>query len=326
MSILFVGALAPEFINGRLVTTPSAAFDAAYAPGAQCILNGDIATRAVGTLLATASTDVWLHTEIYMTERPIYNGDQDFLGLYTAAGVRLCALSGSYAGGGAKLWLKVLAGTSGYANTDIYALLPVGVRFTLDLHYKLNAGVATCSMFINGLLAVSISAATSVTDGAATVRFGNQLTTSPIYYSEIIVTGGGESTIGWRLSSMAALANGALSEWTGNFADLGDADTATGVWTDQVNKRITGTFAAYAGAANPMGVRALVQVGRFVENASGLTLQGILYDTAPRETFTQNYKDTSRIITVWDNNPVTAAPWQTSAFTGFQGGFKSLAA
>lgn len=326
MSILFVGALAPEFINGRLVTTPAAAFDANYAPGALSILSGDNVTRAVATLLSTSDLDTWVHFRYYQTERQMFNGDSDLIGLYSLAGDRLCALSGTYAGGGLGFQFKALSGISGYVAADIKTLIPVGVACTIDMHCVRSGGTITASLYIDGLLAVTLTASTTVTSGAATVRYGNQLTTSPAYFSEMIVTGEGECTIGWRLSSMLASSDGSVTQWTGSFADLATADTATGIWTDAINKVHTGYFMVYNGATNPLGIRALVQVGRFTENTSGMTLQGVLYDTAVRTAYTQNYTDASRVITIWDNNPVSAAPWQVTDFDDFQGGLKSLAA
>lgn len=326
MSILFVGALAPEFVNGTLTTAVPEAYDAAYAPGALAMPVGDNITRMTASLLAVGATDCWMHFNYYQSQRQISGGNSDLVGLYGLSGRQMLALSGSYAGGGVTIRLEL--GAAG-ASADAMALIPLNKLCTIDLHYTSDGTKETGELYIDGLLALSVTLPSTFNTGCYSIQFGSQLTTSPAYFSEFIVTGGGESTLGWRLASMLANSDGHLTEWNGDFANLATVDTTTGIYTDQPNKRHTGLFSAYNGAANPLGIRALVQVGRYIESNSGLTLQGMMYDIAgasPITTFDANFTDGSRVITVWDTNPVTAVDWVPADFTNFEGGFKSLVA
>lgn len=325
MSILFVGSMAEEFVNGNLVTTNAAAFDADYTFGALAVATGDNVLRMVGSAIGTATDDIWLHCIYYQTARQANASDRYLINVKSSAGASMFGIWDTLAtSASTKLSCQNTNGT------NVYSLLPIGKLVALDFHYTYNAaaGSASVQLYIDGLLAATTTDTTASSMSVSTIELGSLITASPAYFTEVMLTSA-ETTIGWRLSSMTASAAGSLSEWTGAFGDLADGDTATGIWTDQPNKRHTGVFSAYAGAANPLGVRALVQVGRFIENDSGLTLQGMLYRTASSlayATYDANVVDTSRVITVWDTNPHTATDWTVDDFANFEGGFKSLAA
>lgn len=333
MSIIFAGALAPEFANGNLITDVVEAFDPNYAPGALAVTAGDNVTRMVGTPMHTGATDVWVHFNYYQTERQQSSTNLPLIGLYGTDGSFMGGIAGINIGTPVDIAsVKLTCGNELAFNTggtSVYSLLPINKLVSLDLHYTADGVNEKIVLYSGGLVIAEHMLASSRVAGIGTIRLGSLLSTSPAYFSEIIVTAAGEQSLGWRLSSMMADADGHLTEWEGTFADLATVDTATGIHTDKPNKRHTGLFEAYNGATNPLGIRALVQVGRYIESESGLTVVGMLYDianTTPILTYGESYTDEARSITVWDVNPVTAEDWQPAEFVNFEGGFKSLVA
>lgn len=331
MSILYVGALAQEIANGTLSST-AGTYDADYAPGNLNVPVGNNTLRMVATPIQSEAADIWFHCNWYIsaTQNAANNNGYgwDLITALDTNGVQMFAI-GDHGGfeNGTYFMLRPTAGETGVVS--IANVTPVAKLVALDLHWIYAGGVTTLTMYIDGLKVATATGTRESTAPLGSVQFGNMTTTGYVSYSEVIMTGGGESTLGWRLSSMLAAGDGAVTEWHGTFSDLATADTTTGIWTDQANKHHIGTFAAYNGASNPLGIRALVQFGRFIENSSGLTLQGSLYNTAGQmmyDTYTQNFVDEARVLTVWDKNPTTGNYWRPSEFTGFQGGFKSLAA
>lgn len=333
MSIIFPGALAPEFSNGNLITNVAGSFDPNYAPGALAITPGDNITRMVATPMQVGATDVWLHFNYYQTERQQASTNLPMVGLFGTNGASLAGIYGNnMSASGVTPSVLLMCGKEPgrtISGTDLYSLLPINKLVTLDLHYKADGVNEHVTLYSGGLVLAEYNWSSSRKVGLGSIQFGSLLTSSPAYFSEIICTTAGEKTLGWRLSSMLASADGHLTEWEGQFADLATVDTTTGIHTDQPNKRHTGLFTPYNGAANPLGIRALVQVGRYIESESGLTVQGMLYDIAntnPITTFGESYTDTARSITVWDVNPVTGLEWEPAEFPNFEGGFKSLVA
>lgn len=338
MAIGFVGALAQEIANGTLGTT-AGLYDPVYAPGYLYVPAGDNTLHMVASPVQQEASDIWLHFNMYLTTMQsagnTTSSGWNLVRAKDAAGIVMFAIGDNQipSFGVTNLRLVADAIPSNQVipkhSTDIYNVVPIKKLVAVDLHWTCDGSVTKIDMYIDGLLIAEASGARTSTSPLATIEFGNMTTTGFAAYSEIIMTTGGESTLGWRLSSMLVAGDGAVAQWHGSFADLATADTTAGIWTDQANKHHIGTFAAYNGASNPLGIRALVQFGRFIENSSGLTVQGSVYNTAGPimyDTYSQNFVDEARVLTVWDKNPTTGKDWRPSEFTGFQGGFKSLAA
>lgn len=340
MAIGFVGALAQEIANGTLGTA-AGLYDPGYAPGYLYVPAGDNTLHMVASPVKEEASDIWLHFNMYLTTQQSANNSYTSNPSYSlvrakdANGVVMFAVGDNQipSFGATNLRLVSCAVTSTSVvttyTTDIYNVVPIKKLVDVDLHWTHTGNATNIDMYIDGLLIAEAKGVRTSTSPLATIEFGNMTTDGFAAYSEIIMTTGGESTLGWRLSSMLAAGDGAVTQWHGSFADLATADTTTGIWTAQANKHHIGTFAAYNGASNQLGIRALVQFGRYIQNQSGLTLQGSLYATAGPvmyDTYSQNFVDEARVLTVWDKNPTTGNDWRPSEFTAFQGGFKSLAA
>jgi hypothetical protein len=290
------------------------------------------------SLIDQTHTNIWVHFNYYQTGTQSFQktgdasiGFRDIIAVNNGS-IRLFSIGLPYSAINGEISLKLdgtMYASDGVTNTYINGILSRNKLCTLDFNYIANGSVHKINMYNNGVKVTTLSYNNTSVLPATTIQFSNITSNSISYFSELIVTGGGESTLGWRLASMTPTANGTVHEWKGNFADLATSDATTGISTNSANKHSVGIFSSYKGAANPLGIRALSQFGRYIQNDSGLKIEGTLYSNSQMslydKSYTNNYTDESRIITIWNKNPVSNAEWTTSDFTNFQSGFKSVA-
>lgn len=324
MSIVFMGALPYEFTNIYALDSTAGRFDPDYAPGA---LSKSARQDVFNAKFLEAGTDAWIHAKVRPNTGVQASTDatNPIVAIYSSAGNIVGGLFSSGVDSGENRLRFCVGGSGNTYGTNIGNIFPWATLVDLDIHMWQDGGTMRGELFINGLSVVSRSR-TSWVDDVDEVRFGST-GAGAASYSEIMATIGGDSTLGWRLNSESpnAAAPG-INTWTsGLWGSLASDDPAEGVVTNADGSRITGGFDAYSGPENPTGIRAVGQSARYIRNGSGLFVRGqmraggVNYDAPDEE-----YVDDSRTLSIWSQNPATAANWDAADIDGIEGGFRSV--
>lgn len=329
MAIIFAGALPHEFTNAPLaLSTIAGRFDPDYAPGA---INRAGSSKFSLKVFDDTATEFWVHAKCFIPSYGsgnVYNGGGSPIFMaYASNGDPiggLACVNTSYL----TAIHAVCGGVTSTYSTQIMSLIPKGELFDLDFHCWYVGTTLNMDLFINGIAAV-----TGMTRGSYGDRLINYCEIgSPhpgdSFFSEIIVTSGNDQTVGWHLHSKDPdpAAPGINTFNSGIWGSLATSDTGDGVVTDTAGARITGQFMDYTGPATPIGIRAVVQSARFIKNGASLSLRGQLrasavnYDLSDAE-----FVDETRVLTVWEENPVTSLPWQVADLDAIEGGFTTVA-
>jgi len=315
MTILFAGSQPYEFVNVNALVTTGATFDPTHVEGS--IGKTSFTDRALGRLLKqTTEQELWLHAKILFGST-ITSGTENrpVFGFVNSSNVFL---------GGVQHGIGDIEVTSNTTDTSILDLLTRNLLCDVDIHYFQSGSSRVVELYINGnLLALARSnTAWVIPDAVVMGGFGN----SANYFSEIIVTEGNVPTIGMRLHSKKPDPSlpGLNTFESGFWGSLANGNLTDGVVTTNPGARITGGFQPYTGPAEPLGIRGIVQSGRYLKNGTLLNMKGQLriadvnYDTPDYE-----YDDGNRVFSVWETNPATDTRFQVSDFPGLQGGFRT---
>lgn len=217
----------------------------------------------------------------------------------------------------------------GATGSAVISFVPV----TIDVRVAVGANIDV-DLYVNGSLISSASAAN--TGGKGSVRtmsadhdeimddFSNQ-SDGWLFYSEVIAAGG-ESTVGLRLATLEPSADGFHTDMTGSASNLLAANDGAVVAGDTAGDKQSWTLTAYQGPTIPTSIRALVTAYKGSRGLTGpqnirpfLRLSGTDYDGTDEQPVPKGN------IEVWDNNPATAAAWDTADFTGLEQGVEARA-
>lgn len=313
MSILFTGAAPYEFVNVDSLLTAGGTFDPTHVEGA--IAKTLFSDRALGRFFRPMTgTEIWLHGKVLLGSsiQGGTNGGPIF-GFYDA--------NNSFIGGlGSGNGTLVLS--SGNTDLNVTALITRNVLCDVDIHLFQTGSIRNVECYINGNL-ISVAKATATWVMPESILMGG-FNLSTNYFSEIIAIEGNEPTIGMRLHSKRPDPSlpGLNTFDSGFWGALANGTLTDGVVTSDPGARITGGFQPYTGPAEPLGIRGIVQSGRYLKNGTLLELKGQLriadvnYDT-PDEQF----DDGNRLLTIWEENPATGLRFDVDDFAGLQGGF-----
>jgi hypothetical protein len=313
MSILFSGAAPYEFVNVSALVRTGATFDEDYVEGA--ISKTSFSDRALGRFFkAMVGTEVWLHGKVLLGASLASgtNGGPIF-GFYDA--------SNNFLGGlGCGNGTVVLS--SGNTDLDVTSLITRNVLCDIDIHMFQTGSIRNVECYVNGNL-ISVAKTTATWVMPESILMGG-FSASTNYFSEIIAIEGNEPTIGMRLHSKRPDPSlpGLNTFDSGFWGALANGTLTDGVVTSDPGARITGGFQPYTGPEEPLGIRGIVQSGRYLKNGTLLELKGQLriadvnYDT-PDEQF----DDGNRLLTIWQENPATGLRFTVDDFAGLQGGF-----
>ena len=275
-------------------------------------------------LSAVPSGDLWLHFEFTLNSGTRNNAtDGTLLHFETPAGVDLGGIRtidgywGAYAKGDSTV--------NGAATTTP----SYGTRQTLDICLSFAGGNIKVDFYLAGALYSTATAANSggktlapriLCDNIAVVYGKDQFCT----YSEVIATDG-ESTIGWRLCELKPASAGALSAWTGGYAELGDTDKSTAAISATAAQRVSFGLSTYAGPSSPAGFRGVFMKSQAKRGASGPSklnafcrIGGTNYDATAKD-----LDNIHQTLHEFANNPATSAPWTTAAFSSLEAGLLS---
>lgn len=201
---------------------------------------------------------------------------------------------------------------------------------TIDLHVEVDASNITVTLYKNGSqISTAVSSNTGGKGGVKRIFFVNDDMSyydgSSSYFSEFIVTGGGESTLGWRLSCIEPTGEGNYTDWDGGFAQLANPDIAVSAGASADGERVSSTV-TYNGEATPAGIRAVILKTLVSKGDVGpgtvkpfLRIGATDYEGAsqPVTTNMDSYDE------VWENNPATSAAWDTADIASLEIGIKA---
>lgn len=327
MSILFVGN-APDDFNAAWVESTAAsgtARDTAYSPSCcQISCPSDAGFQSAIYLPVAPTGDVWTHARVRTSSNTNATSiDGHLLSFYAAGDVLLArfdVLDGS--------WRAQVFGDTTVTGTGFVPT--INTVFTYDFKLVVGANI-TLEIYQNGSLVSSATAAN--TGGKGVVRtvlwefFDMVLSQADMFLSEVIITDGGESTIGWRLATFTPTSAGNYSDWEGDYTHLLNGFDGRFILSDAANEKESWINSNYGGPGSPASIRAVVGRVNSDRGATGpqniapfLRIIGTDYEAA---SVAADYKSVQ--LGVWDQNPATAAAWTVGALSGMEFGVKSVA-
>lgn len=315
MTVIVAAAAAYEFGNVPELDLTAGRYDPDYALGA-------VTRRSPETYASlffnSNQNEIWLHSHaIFGNLDTAYGANlgTPVLGLYDN--------NGGPVGGLFRTHNTYNLSCNGQHYTDVTGVITRNILCDVDIHLYAFGTSNICELYIDG---VKVAQHTRVAawNAPQQLRIGGPGESAISSFSELIITQGNEPTLGWRLHSKlpdpslpglntfdsgywGALANGALTD---------------GAVTQEDGARLTGGFQPYTGPATPLGIRGIMQSGRYLKNGTLLELKGQLrINDVNYDTPTFEVDDGSRLLSFWDRNPATGNPFQVSDFAGIQGGF-----
>lgn len=313
MTVVLAAAAAYEFGNVTTLDTTMGRFDPDYAFG--CVTKSSAADTAV-LLFETSLSEVWVHAKCMLgaTGSAGDTGLTPVLGLFTENGVQIGGLFRNFNN-------YYLTSTNGNGMV-ISSLLTMNTLVDIDVRLYSLGSNRICELYISGnMIARHTSVNAWLTPRQLQMGGPGSGTNS---YSEVMISQGDDPTLGWRLHSKMPDASlpGLNTFDSGYWGALANGSLTDGVVTTENNARLTGGFQAYTGPATPLGIRGILQSGRYLKNGTLLQLRGQLrIDDVNYDVPDVQVDNGNRVLSFWERNPATDEPFQVSDFAGLQGGF-----
>lgn len=156
--------------------------------------------------------------------------------------------------------------------------------------------------------------------------------TNWIAYSEMVIAGGGENPLDYRVKALQTVANGANTAWTGDEAaidetGIGDSDFISSATAGEIE---TFTMADLQSTINDPACRAFVASLRASLGTTGpqnvqaaLRIGGVNYFSGNIAGYSQSVFKGSQAI--FETSPATAAKWTAAEINGLEIGVRSAA-
>ena len=326
MAILTVSNIAMDFGGLATDTTSTAERDSAYSPTGLSVNS----TQPIGLAWDSpaVSDDTWFHFRTRTDSNHTSSAaDGYWLTFKNAIGQNVARIDVSNG--------QIAAEAHGDAIvTGTYFTLGGSTKVTLDVLVSFAGGNITVSVYTSGSpTPISTATAANVSAKAKPVLAffdNNDISSSSNatwYYSEFIVTDG-EDTRGWRLATLEPNTDGNYTAWTGGASELGDTDAATLAQSGAGGERVSWNPTAYGGPASPSSIRAVVGKANVARGDASspsqvtqfLRIASTDYDGAAQVLAEGEQK---AVLEVWDNNPNTASPWNTTDLAALEMGLLS---
>lgn len=324
MTILFVGSSPDDLGGATLPNTTANARDANFTPVGSLVV-GDFDESGGGFTIShdrSLSTVTWYHF--------LFNTNQGT----------------SYSGFADGYWFRIFSGNTEIGRLDVqdsnWTLQGGGISSTFITPFSANTDITydvkvitdgtnvTLELYQNSVFVVSVSYASAVTAPNAIVleHFDLVWSSTPrsYYYSEFIVTDN-ESTLNWRLATLEPGADGTHTAWLGGYADMVTSGDGLGISSDTAAEKESWTLTAYAGPPTSSAVRAVVNKFYGAPGMTGPTQITSFIRHAATDVDGATFPLTGGkpVVEILDNNPQTAAPWDTAQFATLEIGVKSVA-
>lgn len=325
MTVSFASSYFADFKGGNSINATDAfARDGNYTPQCVKINVGYNMAKPMWVNTPVHAGDYWLHFNFYS---PRFDSDSNgsFLSFTNLAAQTIAKVELL----GGLFYAQAVGDTTVDGGT--FTVL-IGTLTTFDVKVSVGANIVV-TVYMNGTLASTATAANVGGKlGIVKTQFDNDdivenYSTQNLFYSEVIITDG-EDTRGWRLSTLTPTADGFYTDWAGGHAELTNDVSLSGVSSGIADERYSYAKSAYAGAASPASIRAVIASALGSKGVTGpqnfnhfLRIASTNYD-ATSQTFVDPLEP---VIAVWDNNPNTAAPWTVAGLATFEAGLQSLA-
>lgn len=326
MAILFVGSRAIDLGGASTKSTSTNTFDATYSSESAQItapFNGGSSGFTIPHALAASDT-TWYHfyvkTGAYMTNS---NNDGYWFTIYNDAGDELARWDILNGSGFARVTGDTVVDGSNIS-------LAENAFVTIDVKVVVGADV-TMEIYMNGAIQSTATAANTggkLGPTSFVMQHEDMVYTSggdEFWYSEFVITDN-EPTINWRVATMTPAAQGTYDEWNGGYTDIINFGDGLSINSPTPNEKESWTLTAYSGPATSSGVRAVVnsfiaaagdvgpsQITPFIRHAA---------TDVDGSVFTPNG---GLHVEVLNNNPQTAAAWDTADLAALEVGVKSTA-
>lgn len=327
MAIIFAGNETDSFTylsGNRIVTTNAAYYDANFC---RMAFQLDSTSYQVVGSWATPVSMLWLHFDFYFIDAWTTNRNVLEIRSTTYGVVARLRVTGTRSIIG-EIWDGSAWQSFGATTTVIPSLL-----YSIDVMINLNATTGSAAWYMNSNQIGSYSgdtqgfAATSIMNNVLFAASGNSQT----YLSQVIVAD--EDTRGMKLATLFPTGAGGLSDWTGTFADVDEANYSDSdfISSGTANQGELFTMSDLSTAAqNGYLVKAVVQSARGAIGTSGpQNLQYYMYSNgtvspSPNISGINNNLNTLPQY-IWPQDPSTPGlDWTIANVNNLQTGFKSV--
>ena len=329
MTVLFAGGELDAFFtsgNNFTDTADTARRDTNFA-------RSSIRPRFPGFARADFSslTEGWLHMTMNIRTLTSANQDSAFLRLSdSVTGQIVLQIDGDNGVFNFEYW-------NGASFTELAPAISfvIATNHKIDIHWKIADSGGIFELFLDGVSVTSFSGDTLLAGFTQIDRIQFHSSTSAltnsiydVFYSEIIVAD--ESTIDWRLATLAPNGAGNSTTWTGDDTDvsteaLDDEIFISSASADEVEQF---TISDLSGTAAAMDVVAVVVAARSRNAITGPQNVQISIRTGGNDFFSSNLSGVSTGFTedfvVYETNPDTSSAWLGSEVNDLEIGVKSI--
>lgn len=329
MSIILTGADFKHFSGSYTIVTTTSRFDSRYSHW--CMAPSVSSPPATTFAGGAAPTDWWLHC--------VYNLDDGYYGNYNiivfksggtdAYALRTASASNNdfqlcYYDGG---WIPIPE-TTKTLNDD--------TNYVLDIHFAPDGTTGVAEFYVNGVLVGAVTGNYIAATGASvdSVTFSSHYLNDSrrCHISELVVTSGGEKTIGWHVSTRLPNAAGTTGDWTGAYTDIDD--TAADATADYIESDTDTNLSLFDFEDLDTSLSASLVKTVFlyadIEKATGSAVTNIdfvarpaltNYDGSNTGALTDDTETTE--VSEFSINPETSIAWTLSAFNDSEFGYRA---
>ena len=283
--------------------------------------------------LTTPVSEGWIHWEMnnYTNSSNLYemvvlmsaaNANAKQIRLFTSNAANNTWIM-QYSSNGGSSWTNISATTLAYGSSTLR-------RF--DINFKFHATSGFLKIYMNDALVWTYTGALVTQNNICDrVFFGG--VNGTCYYSQILVTDASDSTVGSHVHTIFPNASGAVSEWSGTYADVDDAqpNLTDMIATNVVDNRI---LFAYSDINSTTflnwDVVAVAHVldGTIMSDATVNDMKAAFRHSDGTEYYTAALgftKDNTRQrkTTLWHSNPVTGLAWSLADVNNGQFGARA---